>query len=280
MQTEMQAPAASDLVTRDGADLDVLLIRLGDRSFGVPLAHVRYVAPMPADFVSRGAKAADHFVFEGSPLSYVPLWDRLGQDSCYAEYEEMLAMLPQRRQDHLDWMSALEDSIRSGAEFAKARNPRECAFGKWFYAYKSKDRRLALLLGQFEHPHAIIHGLADKLLSLVEKGQSAEAMRVFEEARNTTLAKLMQLFDAAQRLVVELQRRIAIIVADGDDMCALGADGIRDIASVPAEHVKSGKAGGIAAKSTSALIMLDDRNVVPLLNWRGFCSDDPVVAAG
>jgi chemotaxis signal transduction protein len=272
--TQASTPATRDLATPAGADLDVLLIRLGDRSFGVPLAHVRYVAPMPADFVSRGAKAADHFVFEGSPLTYVPLWDRLGQDSSYAEYEEMQAMLPQRRQDHLDWMAALEDSIRGGTSFAKARNPHECAFGKWFYAYHSRDRRLALLLSQFEHPHAVIHGLADSLLGLVEQGQGGEALRQFEDARSTTLAKLMQLFDAAQHLVIELQRRIAIIVSDGESTLALGADGIRDIVSVPAEQVKSGKAGGIAAKSTSALIVLDDRNVVPLLNWQGFCEAD------
>lgn len=281
MQTEMQAPvsATRDPIVPAGSDLDVLLIRLGDRDFGIPLAQVRYVAPMPAGFVSRGAKAADHFVFEGSPLPYVPLWDRLGQDSSYAEYEEMLAMLPQRRQDHIDWMGALEESLRGGADFAKARNPRECAFGKWYYAYRSRDRRLSLLLGQFEHPHAIIHGLADKLLALVQQGKAQEAMQLFEEARNTTLAKLMQLFDAAQKLVVELQRRIAIIVSDGNDTCALGADGIRDIVNVPAEHVKSGRAGGITSKSTSALIVLDERNVVPLINWPVFCEGEEAGSA-
>ncbi|MGE5467789.1 MAG: CZB domain-containing protein [Ignavibacteria bacterium] len=275
MQAEAPASATAghELIAPAGGDLEVLLIRLGERVFGVPLAHVRYVSPMPADFVSRGAKANDHFVFEGTPLSYVSLWDRLGQDSSYVEYEEMLAMLPQRRQDHLDWMNALSDALHGGASFSKARNPHDCAFGKWYYGYRAKDRRLALLLGQFEQPHAAIHGLADRLLGLVELGQSGEAMRLFEEARNTTLAKLMQLFDAAQKLVIELQRRIAIIVADGEFTCALGADGIRDIASVPPEQVKSGKAGGIAASSTSALIVLDERNVVPLLNWRIFCGD-------
>ncbi|HEX8963767.1 MAG TPA: CZB domain-containing protein [Rhodocyclaceae bacterium] len=262
-----------------GGELEMLLIRLGDRSFGVPLSHVRYVAPMPADFVSRGPKAADHFVFEGNPLPYVSLWDRLAQESCYHEYEEMQAMLPQRRQDHVDWMNALEDSIRASVPFTKAHSPRDCAFGKWFYAYHSQDRRLALLLGQFEQPHATIHGLADRLLGLAEQGQGGEALRQFEEARSTTLAKLMQLFDAAQRLVVELQRRIAIIVSDGEQACALGADGIHDIVAVPAAQVKSGKAGGAAAKSTSALIVLDERNVVPLLNWRGFGEEGPAEAA-
>lgn len=184
-------------------------------------------------------------------------------------------MLPQRRQDHLDWMAALEDSIRSGGAFAKARNPHECAFGKWFYGYRAKDRRLALLLGQFEQPHAVIHALADKLLGQAEGGQRGEALRAFEEARQGTLATLMRLFDSAQGLVVELQRRIAVIVADEELTCALGADGVRDIVSVPADQVRhnAGKVAGAASRASSALIILDDRNVVPLLNWRAFCGE-------
>ena len=275
----MQASAAS-LPTAGTADvtatgdLQVLLIRLGTRTFGVPLDHVRYVATLPADFVCYGEATEAHFVFEGSPLAFVSLWNLLGQKSEYAEYEEMLAMLPQRRQDHLDWMNALDESIRSGASFAKARNPRECAFGKWYYGQHSKDRRLSLLLGQFEIPHATIHGLADRLLALSESGQRAAALQAFEEARDTTLAKLMKLFDSAQALVVELQRRIAVIVADGDDICALGADGVRDIVDIPAERIKPNTGNGIGAgsKATAALIILDDRNVVPLLNWRNFCA--------
>lgn len=254
-------------------DLQVLLIKLGENSFAVPLAQVNYVTQMPSDFVSCGADVGHHFVFEGNPLSYVSLWDTLGQKSGYAEYEEMQTMLPLRRQDHLDWMTALEESIRTGGAFTKARSAHDCAFGKWFYGYRAKDRRLSLLLAQFEQPHNSIHGLADKLLGLSEAGHVADALRLFEEARTTTLAMLMGLFDSAQKLVVELQRRIAIIVSDGDNTCALGADGVRDIVTIPAECVKknTGKAGEMESQAASALIILDGHDVVPLLNWPKFC---------
>lgn len=247
--------------------MEILLIKVGGRRFGVPLTHVRYVAPMAADFVSRGADVEDYFVFEGEPLTYVPLWDLLGSRSDYAEYEEMQAMLPQRRQDHLDWMAALEDSLRNGTTFAKARNPRECAFGKWYYTHSASDRRLALLMGQFEAPHATIHQLADRLLGLAESGQGAAALVAYEEARNTTLATLMRLFDSAIELVRELQRRIAVIVADGEDTCALGADGVLDIVDIPPDRFKH---DGNAARATAGLAILEDQSVVPMLNWQAF----------
>lgn len=256
----------------DRGTQEFVLIQVGSRCFGIPLAQVRYVAPIPSGFSSAGRGAADYFVFEGEPLSYFSLWDLLGFQSVYAEYEEMQAMLPQRRQDHLDWMSALESSLRTGAAFAKARDPHQCAFGKWFYGYQPKDRRLSLLLGQFEHPHAMIHALADQLLEMQEAGQGGAALAAFDEAGKTTLATLLALFDRAQKLVVELHRQIAVIVAEGDRSCALGADKIRDIVEIPRDRIRQDHQQGIAlgGRATAGLIILDDQSVVPLINWSGF----------
>ena len=272
MQSATPAVAQGGAPAPAAADIEVLLIKLGARVFGIPLGDVRYVAPMPADFRYGGAEGETHFVFEGSPLAYVSLWDRLGVNSAYGEYVELQAMLPQRRQDHLDWMAALESSIRTGAQFSKARNPHDCAFGKWYYSHHFDDRRLSLLLGQFEQPHSMIHGLADRLLGMAEAGQGADAMHAFDDAKKTTLAQLLKLFDSAGELVAELQRRIGVIVADGDDTCSLGADGVSDIVTIPAERVKpnTGHSATAAAHAMSALLVLDERTVVPLLNWRGF----------
>lgn len=243
--------------------LEVLLIQVGTKTFGLPLAAVRYVARVASDFRSSGSEREDYFVFEDEPLAFVSLWDTLGQPSAYAEYDSMQAMLPQRRQDHLDWMAALEHSLRSGTPFAKARSPYECAFGKWFYAYRASDRRLGLLLAQFEQPHAIIHGLADRLLGMAENGQQAAALAEFETARATTLTTLMQLFDSTTQLLIELQRRIAVILGSGAQARALGADAVRDIVLVPAERCKAGHGNG----PTNGLLLLDDGSLVPLIDW-------------
>lgn len=264
------ASAASGASGAD--DLPVLLFRIGGHSFAIPLSHVRYVAPMAADFVASGSEAEKYFVFEGEPLDYLSLWDQLGLKSEYLEYQDMQSMLPQRLQDHIDWMGALESAIRNGTQFTKARDPHECAFGKWFYAYHAHDRRLALLLGQFEQPHATIHSLADKLLGLAEHGQTAEALRCFEEEKQTTLATLLRLFDAAGKLVTELQRRIAIVAASDGVACALGADYVLDIVTVPSSRLRATAKRAAEGRSlpVSQLIVLEDQSVVPLLDWRSF----------
>lgn len=251
-----------------GENLELLLFKLGGKCFALPLEQVRHIAPIASGFLSHGDRVEQHFVFEGQPLTYVALWDRLGLISEFAEYEELHAMLPLRRQDHLDWMAALETSLREGLPFGKARNPRECAFGKWYYSHTFNDRRLMLLLGQFEAPHAHIHALADQLLSLAEGGGTAEALRIFDNEKHTTLAKLLDLFDAADSLVGDLQRRIAIIVNEGAAICALGADGVRDIVSVPHERLTLHGAGGMSA--VCGLVILENQEVVPILDWHRF----------
>lgn len=255
-----------------GADeMEVLLVHLGKHDFALPLRQVRYVSAMPADFSHAGADAEDFFLFEGTALSYVPLWDVLKQESSYKEYADLLEMLPQRQQDHRDWMGALETSLRQGVAFSKARNAHDCAFGKWYYSYKPTDRRLALLLGQFEIPHVHIHGLAERLLGLAEQGRRDQALAEFQEAEHTVLADLMRLFESAKALVTELQRRIVVIVGEGERAYALGADGVRDIVAVPPERVQRNSASGGAGRGQTLLILGDGR-VVPLLDEAAFCA--------
>ncbi len=249
--------------------LDVLLIMLGGRCFGLPLENVNHICQLPPTFASYGDEVESHFVFQGNPFPFLSLWNLLGLKSEYLEYEEMQTMLRQRRQDHLDWMNALEDSIKNATPFSKARNPHDCAFGKWYYGYRTKNLRLTLLMNQFEQPHAEIHCLADRLLKLVESGQASTALRLFQASKSTTLVELLELFDLTQTTLAALQRRIAIIMTNGNDACVLGADSIREIVSAPADSIKP-STGAMAASATTALIVLEDGTVAPLINWCAF----------
>lgn len=251
------------------SEVQILLITVGGGQYGVDLEHVRHVAPMSHDFMYRGTDSAEHIVLNGSPHRYVPLWDKLLHHSAFKEYEELVAMLPQRRRDHVGWMAALEDSVRNGVPFAKARDAHGCAFGKWFYAFRPRELRLEIQLKQFETPHARIHALADHLLDQVATGKREAALHELDQAENTTLAELLALFDETEILLTALQRRVAILVDDGNHGCVLGADGINDIVAVPSHQVRHNAVDhGISARAVSALIVLDDSRVIPLLDWR------------
>lgn len=251
-------------------DLDVLLVGVGSRTFGVPLKNIRHVAAMPPDFAAQGARIESHFVFAGVALPYISLWNHFLLESCYEEYVQIEAMLPQRCQDHLDWMVALENSIRTGIPFSKARNQHECAFGKWFYSYKTENLQLSLFLSQFEQPHAMIHQLADQLLDMAASGKKECALARLQQSKNTTLKRLLELFDFTATLVHDLQRRIALITTtqDGETM-ALGADSVIDILKVPAHSIQKNTSrtqSGSTSGAIPALLVLENQTIAPLLD--------------
>lgn len=252
---------------------EYLLFRVGKQTFSMQMGHVNYVAQMSNDFAYAGKHAESHFVFDGQPVSYLSVWDKLGLESEYVEYANLLAMLPQRLNDHVEWMAALAESLRSGVPFTKARSPYECAFGKWYYAHRADDRRLSILLDQFEQPHAQIHALADQLLALSAEGKSQAALQRYEEAEHTTLAMLKKLFHSTEALVADLQRRVAIIVSDGQDRCALGVDGIVDIINVPADRIRANNHWDKkhpVQSVTAGMLVLDDGHIAPIINWLSF----------
>lgn len=256
-------------LARDGAHLTdeqaLLLVQIGQRQFALTLSEVRHIVPLPHDFPFGGAGVAEYYPFEGEPLRFVSGWDVMGAQTEYQEFAELQPMLPLRRQDHIDWMAALDMSIRTGAAFSKARDPHECAFGKWYYGYHAKDRRLSVLLSSFEQPHAHIHGLADQLLGLAEAGKRDEAIAGFETAKETTLANLLDLFDTTGQLLGALQRRIVIILESGDTRCALGVDMVLDIVTVANSKITHEKRhGGVCPR----LAMLTDENIVPFFLWQ------------
>jgi len=256
-------------LARDGAQLTdeqaLLLVQIGQRQFALTLSEVRHIVPLPHDFPFAGAGAAEYYPFEGEPLRFVSGWDVMGAQTEYQEFAELQPMLPLRRQDHIDWMAALDMSIRTGAAFSKARDPHECAFGKWYYGYHAKDRRLSVLLSSFEQPHAHIHGLADQLLGLAEAGKRDEAIAGFETAKETTLANLLDLFDTTGQLLGALQRRIAIILESDDTRCALGVDMVLDIVAVANSKITLETRHGVVCPR---LAMLTDERIAPFFLWQ------------
>jgi len=246
-------------------DIEVLLIRVGRREFALPMEEVLYIARLPADFRHTGADADEFFAFEGTPLEFISSWQALGETSLYQEFVELETMLPQRRQDHLDWVAALEDALVRDLPFTRARSARECAFGQWYHGYQPSDRRLSVLLASFENPHNHIHALADRLLGMARQGERERALILLDEEKRSTLKTLLDLFDRAAALMKDLQRRIVIVVTDRGVRHALGADTVSDIVPVAAAHVTWEHRHG---RQRPKLVIFDDKRIVPVLCWR------------
>lgn len=250
-------------------EMQVVIFQIGRKMLALRLEQVEHILSLGG---TDGVAISDDggaILFQNEAISWQPLWGSLGEKSVFDEFDQLVAALPQRRQDHIDWVSALEQSLlHEEIPFTKARSPYECAFGKWFYAFKSDDRRLTMLLSQFETPHARIHSLADRLLSMSASGQREQALAMLEEEKRSTLNLLLQLFDQVLLLLPMLKRPVALIVNPGDGRHALGIDRVLDIRDVAQGGTRpaTGNHLGKLAPETFVLPADGQGGLIPLLD--------------
>ncbi|MFQ5645038.1 MAG: CZB domain-containing protein, partial [Thiogranum sp.] len=171
----MSQAVISDLNHNMDDELNAFSFWVGDSLFAINLEQVLSVeqdssAIQPDPFEGRGALGI--VKHRGVPVRVFDFAEFLGVSSCSDQKEELIKTLSAREQDHIDWLNALECSIKTNEAFAKARDPHQCAFGKWYDRFHTRDEELMDILRQFNVPHKRIHSLADRLLMLKERGNA------------------------------------------------------------------------------------------------------------
>lgn len=177
------------------------------------------------------------FEFEGQPIVLYRFCDLVGTNSLIDECADLIELLKQRRQDHINWVETLEHSIESGEPFTKATDPHKCAFGLWYDQYKTNDHELKEILAGFDEPHRRIHSLAKSLLRMVEEqGNVKEALDILKTERYTTLKTLLALFTQVENRLLDMVKPVVLIVNNGDQMFALELDNIENIHEFEDQH--------------------------------------------
>ncbi|MDQ7072613.1 MAG: CZB domain-containing protein [Gammaproteobacteria bacterium] len=172
---------------------------------------------------------------------------RLGIPSGTDSKSELITTLIDREKDHIEWMNALEVSIKTGGAFVKALNPDECAFGKWYNNYETRDETLQDILQHFDEPHRQIHALGEKLISLRDNGQVDEALECLTHERATTLRRLQALFERAREQIQGGLRQVLLFVTiDGKTpRYALIIDDINDVINYMPSELQSSRSGAL-----------------------------------
>jgi methyl-accepting chemotaxis protein len=81
--------------------------------------------------------------------------------------------------DHLNWTTALANSLLTEAEFTGELDPERCPLGKWYYAKKMDDKELITPFRMLKEPHAKLHKSAAKIVNLIKAGNQAAAKEVW-----------------------------------------------------------------------------------------------------
>ncbi len=222
---------------------DILVFWIGNTRVAIPMSQVLSVAQEPSQvqevpMQARGLLGVVHYLTQ--PVTLYDFARLLGFPSLRETRSEIIQTLFAREQDHIDWLNALEVSLRTDADFTKARDPAQCAFGKWYANFKPTDEELAEIMAEFDEPHRRIHGLADRLLEMKSDGAVDEALELLADERRTTLSRLRRLFEHARTRIQDSIRPVVVyLTTDGSEpLVALRVDDVHSVASFTPDQVR------------------------------------------
>lgn len=202
-------------------------------SYAIPVRRIVYITSLDAidtcNVPSTSHQSNRVFTFQDQQIPLYTFCQLVGSHSQVKESADLIEMLAQRRQDHVDWMDALEHSIVTDEPFTKATNPHKCAFGKWYDQYESSDDQLNEIMEKFDEPHKRIHSLAEQLLDMAANQQKEEAIETLNREKHSTLKLLMNLFAQASTRLEDLLRPVVVIVQTSKKVAALELDSIEGI---------------------------------------------------
>lgn len=219
--------------------IEVITFEADGTQYAVPIEQVRYIQKDEAITTRIDTDSGSYYVvrFQGNPIPVVDFAEWTGGKASYVSNKALIETFNQREQDHVDWIDALEHSLRTGKPFTKARDPHQCAFGKWYDAFTTDDDMLADLLKDFDEPHRHIHSLAETLLALQESEGLEAAMVILERERRLTLSRLRELFADARDRLRSITRPVLVYLTKHDgNLIALRLSGLSDIESYRADQ--------------------------------------------
>lgn len=212
--------------------LEVITFYVASTQYATPVSEVRYIEQdkRKTTRIEVNTKlGAEVTTYQGKPVPIYDFAELMGCEADYVKNTRLLQILKDREKDHIQWMDALEQSLRTDTEFVKARDPNACEFGKWYSTFKADDELLADIMQDFDEPHKRIHGLAEQLLGMKTEGRLDDALEIFEIEKHRTLGKLIGLFEAARERLDIITRPILLYINTGKKMIAVRLNAISDI---------------------------------------------------
>jgi purine-binding chemotaxis protein CheW len=206
----------------------------------------------------------------GKVMQLIDLRVKLGFPSAKTELDELVQLLHDREQDHHNWLTELEASVREKRPFKLARDPHACKFGLWYDKYQTDNSLLKMVLKKMNEPHRVIHAAADEVLQRTESGDVNGAMELLAARRSRELADLSKLFEEARRILQEHHRELAVVLGRGERRFAISIDVMEAVERIPEEGIEpmstvmpeqSGNEQwriGKRAKTNQTILLLDE----------------------
>lgn len=232
---------AMDLATASSqSHLPYVIFSVGDQRFGLSTEYVRemFLIPKVTPIPNTPDYMRGLINLRGKIVSLLDLRLYIGMQCLATDTQKTIEDIKARKQDHLDWVTELENCVRENREFRLARDPSLCTFGKWFNHYHSNNATVQMELKKFATPHNAIHAAADKILKIAAQGNPEAALKMIADRRAAELALLCKLFDNLVHLLESRQREMVVVYEYEGAIMAFSVDEIIAVERIQSEQIE------------------------------------------
>lgn len=224
---------------RSNADTWVV-IDVHRQEFAVPAHNVREILAMPEITAVPLCDSQDRGVINlrGRILPVIDMRKHFGWQSVPEELADFYRLMNQREEDHRSWLRELEKSVTEGTEFRLSTDPHKCAFGQWYYSYRSESPWIMALLRKFEGPHSQIHALASIVSKLTKAGKSGQARGLIDQKRNGEFQDMVSLFQELKELIRDSVKELAMVITTARGTFAATIDHAVAVEIIPSRLIK------------------------------------------
>lgn len=99
--------------------------------FVLSLSQLKNVTPLP----ESPKEISGVIDFRGHMVELIDIKNILNFKPTKEEIQEFCELMDARRQDHINWLTTLENSVKNETEFTLTTDPHKCAFRKWYDSY-------------------------------------------------------------------------------------------------------------------------------------------------
>lgn len=152
-------------------------------------------------------------------ISLVDLRTELGMNSLSDDCMEFEEMIEARKQDHLNWVKELERSAHAGEPFLLAKNPHQCAFGKWYDSFHTDNQTVSFHLRKIDAPHKKLHRAAQEVEDCLQ--DCANCTRdtclkdILRGIKEETVPVILGLMDETKDIFRTSIYRAMVLILDG-----------------------------------------------------------------
>ena len=196
--------------------------------FVLSLGQLQKVTALPlAPDVIRGVMD-----FRGKSIELIDTRKLLNLKSSEEEINDFCEMMNARYNDHLNWITNLENSVLNNTKFTLTTDPHKCAFGKWYDNYKPSNTQMKFMLAKFDAPHKAVHRLGVTVEELIKNNDTETAISLINSVKDTDLKQMVHLFDDVKEGYRQSRCESFLVLGDENHALAITADEILSIENI------------------------------------------------